>query len=311
VIPHRVRRELERAGYPLLLGALRFVRLYRRSFHETSPLIHRATDATGVHPVIDHYHEPLAVPSRHLGQARRRELPAIDLRPDGQLALLREFDWSDELRAIPRKAPDETKPYYDNPSFPPGDAETLHNVLRHFRPRRVVEIGSGQSTKFALNALRLNGEGELTCVEPYEAPWLEGLGATIVRERVEDVDASLFAELEAGDVLFVDSSHVVRPQGDVVRIYTEILPALPSGVIVHVHDVFTPRDYPRAWIERRWLWDEQYVLEAMLASSDRYEVLLAVNFLHHEHRDALHATCPALAERAGVQEPGSFWLRVR
>jgi predicted O-methyltransferase YrrM len=307
---YRLRRALEWLGYPFLLAALRFVRLYRRSFHGTSPLIHRASDVTGVHPVIDHYHEPLVMPSRHLAGGRRRELSKIDLCLDSQLALLGEFRWNDELRAIPRSTDDERRPYYDNPSFPPGDAETLHNVLRLFAPARMIEIGSGQSTKFALNALHRNGCGDLTCVEPYEAPWLEQLDATIVRRRVEELDLDLFASLEPGDVLFVDSSHVARPQGDVVRIFTEIFPVLRRGVLVHVHDVFTPRDYPREWIERRWLWDEQYLLEAMLANSARLEVVLAVNFLHHEHPEELHATCPALAERPGHSEPASFWLRV-
>jgi Methyltransferase domain len=309
-VKQRLRHVVEWIGFPLLLAALRLVRMYRRSFHETSPLLHRATEATGVHPVIDHYHEPLIMPRLHLDRGRRRDLAAIDFRTPAQLALLREFDWNDELLTIPRRSDDERVPYYDNPSFPPGDAETLHNVLRHFRPRRVIEIGSGQSTKFALNALRLNGGGTLTCIEPYEAPWLEDLGVEVVRQRVEDVGPEPFRSLERGDALFVDSSHVVRPQGDVVRIYTEILPALAHGVLVHVHDVFTPRDYPWEWIERRWLWDEQYLLEAMLANGSRYEVVLAVNLLYHEHPAELRRTCPALAERAGRSEPGSLWLQV-
>lgn len=304
-----VRRAAELAGLPLLYGGLGIARLYRRSFHETSPHLYRAADRLGIYPVLDHYHEPLVRPSRN-GHRPRRKLAAIDFRVDAQLELLRAFDYADELRAIPRDFTDRRTPFYRNLAFAPGDAETLYNVLRHFRPRRVIEVGSGESTKFATHALRANGSGEVLCIEPYEHPEFEDVGFEVVRSKVEDVDPGLFASLRAGDVLFIDSSHVARPGGDVVFLFTTVLPALEPGVIVHVHDIFTPRDYPPDWLERRWFWDEQYVVEAMLAAGDHYEILLAVNLLYHEHRAELDAACPELAHGEDPREPASLWLRV-
>jgi len=304
-----VRRVAETAALPLLYGGLGVARLYRRSFHETSPHVYRAADRLGIYPVLDHYHEPLVRPSVN-GHRPRRELPAIDFRVEQQLALLRTFAFQDELRAIPRAFPGGRAPFYGNLAFAPGDAEMLYNVVRAFRPGRMIEVGSGESTKFAAEALRVNGAGELLCIEPYEHPEFEDVGFEVVREKVEDVGTELFSTLGAGDILFIDSSHVARPGGDVVHLFTSVLPALAPGVIVHVHDIFTPRDYPPAWLRRRWFWDEQYLVEAMLAAGDRYEILLAVNLLYHEHRSELDAACPELARDEDPREPASLWLRV-
>ena len=125
-----------------------------------------------------------------------------------------------------------------------------HHVIRHFRPARIVEIGSGHSTRMARLAIgTIQCENpdyrcEHMCIEPYEMPWLEQLGVTVVRKKVEDVDDSVFTALRPNDILFIDSSHIIRPEGDVLREFLEILPSLAPGVIVHVHDIFTPRERP-------------------------------------------------------------------
>ncbi|MGH9124822.1 MAG: class I SAM-dependent methyltransferase [Acidimicrobiales bacterium] len=309
-----VRRVAEILGSPLLLAALAFTKLYRRSFHETSPVLYAVSDRVGVYPIIDHYHEPLAIPSRHLTAApgERRHLPAIDLQVDAQLHLLGQFSFQDELRAIRRSSDGTLAPFYDNLAFSPGDAATLHNVIRHFQPGSVVEIGSGHSTRFCMHALRLNAAhgglpGQLTCIEPFESPWLEDMGVDVLRAEVQDVDPDVFSRLGPGDVLFVDSSHVVRPQGDVVHIFNEIIPALAPGVLVHVHDIFTPRDYPEEWLRRRWLWSEQYLLEALLSNNRRLGVLLSVNLLAVDYRPQFAASCPVLDDRL----PASFWMTTR
>lgn len=315
----RVRRVLEALGAPVLYLALRVVKLYRPSFHQTSRWIHRFADDLGVYPVLDHYHEPL-VSIATIDKARAtvaRSIPGLNLRVDDQLRLLAELvKTRDELESLVRdaEAGNGLAPTFDNLAFGPGDAEILYSLLRHLGPRRVVEVGSGHSTRFAMAALDRNrAEGRPAvhlCIEPYESPWLEQLGVDLVRQPVEDVDDELFRSLAPGDVLFIDSSHVVRPQGDVLHLFHEVLPKLPAGVVVHVHDVFTPRDYPVPWLMRRWFWTEQYVLEALLADSPRYEPILALNFLFHDHRAALLAACPVLSNQP-QKEPGSFWLRVR
>lgn len=271
-----------------------------------------------MYPTLDHYHEPLvSLDSIDRGRAKQpRVLPGIDLRIRQQLELLAIIAHADELAEIARTGTtgDELAPTFDNLAFGAGDAEILYSLIRHLKPARVVEVGSGHSTRFAKAALDRNraegGAAVHLCIEPYESPWLEQLGLEVLRQPVEEVDGRFFASLSPGDILFIDSSHVVRPQGDVLHLVHDVLPNLPPGVLVHIHDVFTPRDYPVSWMERRWFWTEQYLIEALLVESPRYEVVLALNHLFYENNEALTAVCPVLREQ-GEKAPSSFWIRVR
>lgn len=122
------------------------------------------------------------------------------------------------------------------------------------------------------------------------------------------MDPSVFGQLEAGDLLFIDSSHIIRPQGDVLWLYLEILPRLRSGVIVHIHDFFSPRDYPREWlVDKGLLWNEQYLVEALLSNTDRYKVLLSLNHLFHSNYEDLHSVCPHLT---GLHNPGALYIAI-
>lgn len=127
------------------------------------------------------------------------------------------------------------------------------------------------------------------------------------RQVVEAVEKSVFQQLEADDLLFIDSSHVIRPQGDVLCEFLEILPTLKKGVIVHIHDVFTPRDYPKAWVvDKVRMWNEQYLMEALLSGNPHWKIIGAVNFLYHDHFNALKTACPFLSKD---REPGSFYIQ--
>ena len=300
---------------PLTLLAGLWMKLLRRIGVQRLPASRGILQAVGVFPVRDHYYEPQFQP-RHLRAPldRPRELPGLDLDPAGQLALLEEFHYNDELTAFPLQPRDPLEFAYLNRSFGAGDAEILYALIRHFRPRRLVEIGSGNSTLMAANAIRRNRADapdyacEHVCIEPYEMPWLERLGVRVIRRRVEDLGLDLFRALEANDVLFIDSSHVIRPQGDVLCEFLEILPILGRDVLVHVHDIYTPRDYPpRRLLQEVRFWNEQYLLEALLSGNRAFRVRAALNFLWRDHRDRLLACCPVLAKFPD-QEPGSFWM---
>ena len=118
---------------------------------------------------------------------------------------------------------------------------------------------------------------------------------------------ALFQQLSENDILFIDSSHVIRPQGDVLYEFLELLPLLPPGVIVHIHDIFTPRDYPQDWVTGAViLWNEQYLLEAFLTQNPHWEIVGALNHLKHHHFGAFKAACPAISPEV---EPGSFYIR--
>ena len=145
------------------------------------------------------------------------------------------------------------------------------------------------------------------CIEPYEMPWLEKTSATVIRKKIEELDKSFFAELDENDILFIDSSHVIRPQGDVLFEYLELLPSLRKGVIVHVHDIFSPKDYPAEWIRKEVkFWNEQYLLEAFLTLNSSWKIIGALNYLHYNHYDKLKAKCPFLTPN---QNPGSFYIQ--
>lgn len=306
----RMRTALEWLGRPLLYAGLTIVRLYRPSFHHTSRHLYTAADRMGVFPLIDHYHDP---PVRRVpGPRRPRALASIDLRIDEQLSLLRQLTFAEELESITLTECD-LEPYYGNPAFAAPDAQAYYSLIRHFCPKRVLEIGSGQSTRFAARAVAMNRRdgvpGEVMAIEPYESPELEALGVSVVRQRVEDVQRDVFGSLAANDVLFIDSSHVVRPGGDVTLLLLEVVPRLAPGVLIHVHDVFTPNDPPDEWQRRRWFWPEQYVLEALLIDNPRLAVVLAVSHLLSQFPAEIAAAFPVPQLPGPGPTPGSFWIR--
>jgi predicted O-methyltransferase YrrM len=271
----------------------------------------------GVFPIRDHYYEPLFRNAHQRGSLSiDRKLPGIDFRDAEQLALLQSLDRADELRelALDKKSQDTSRFQMDNGSFVSGDADFLYQMVRWLKPRKIVEIGSGHSTKIAnIAAKRNQAESGLAtrhvCIEPYEMAWLESLGVEVIRKKVEDCDIDWANELNPGDLLFIDSSHMIRPQGDVLAEYLQIIPALKTGVYVHVHDIFTPKDYLPEWlVDNVWFWNEQYLLEALLSNQARYEIVAALNYLKHHHYDTLQQTCPYLTRD---REPGSLYFKVR
>lgn len=301
---------------PVVYPTAILFRNMRRVGLQNLPRCREAMISMGMIPVRDHYYEPqinFRLLKRPLDEERR--LPGIDWNVDAQLAFLQNFRFGDELSDLSTDAAGPVQFRFRNGNFESGDAEYWYQLIRAIQPRRIVEIGSGNSTLMARRAIAKTTADQPhyscdhVCIEPYEMPWLESTGVRVIRERVEDVDRSLFLSLEAGDVLFIDSSHVIRPQGDVLVAYLEILPMLREGVIVHVHDIFSPRDYPRAWVvDEIRLWNEQYLLEAFLSHNHEWEVIGALNLLKNRHYDALRSVAPFLTPD---RQPGSFYMRRR
>jgi predicted O-methyltransferase YrrM len=300
---------------PLVLLAALLLKLVRRVGVYRMTVSRAILNKVGVFPIRDHYYEPLFHP-RHLKVPldAERKLPAVDFNEAAQLELLSRFRFADELLRFPEQQSGDGF-YYANPNFGPGDAEFLYSAVRHFRPARILEIGSGFSTLVAHAAAAVNGvedagyRCDIRCVEPYEMEWLEKLdGVTVLRQTIEEAPDAIVASLAANDILFIDSSHVIRPQGDVVREYLELLPRLAPGVLVHIHDIFSPRDYPRRWVvDEVRLWNEQYLFEAFLSGNRGFQIIGALNYLAHRHPAALAACFPAFRAAPGC-EPRSMWL---
>lgn len=274
----------------------------------------------GVFPIQDHYYEPLFNPGNLKYSLRKdRNLPGIDLNISEQLDLLKLFNYNVELLKFPmNKKENKIEFGYNDGPFLSGDSEYLYNMIRHFKPSRLIEIGSGHSTLMAINAIRQNQQDDRsyrcdhTCIEPYENSWLEQTDISVLRKMVENTNIALYKELKAGDILFIDSTHMIRPQGDVLFEYLEILPQLNPGVIIHIHDIFTPKDYLTEWIikENRF-WNEQYLLEAFLSNNKDFRIIGATNYLMHNHFDSFSNKCPILkmqVENGIEREPGSFWI---
>jgi predicted O-methyltransferase YrrM len=297
---------------PFVFLAACLMRLVRRVGVYRMHVSHAILRKVGVFPIRDHYYEPMFHP-RHLRQPldAERSLPGVDFNEREQLDLLARFKYAAELERLPQPGGFR----YDNPNFGPGDAEFLYSAVRHFKPARILEVGSGFSTLVAAAAVAANRAEQadyrcaIRCIEPYEMDWLEGVeGVEVVRSRIEDVPDSTVMELAANDILFIDSSHVIRPQGDVVREYLELLPLLRPGVLVHIHDIFSPRDYPRQWVvEEVRLWNEQYLFEAFMSGNRGFRIVGALNYLAHRHPQALAACFPAFRAAPGC-EPRSMWL---
>jgi len=295
----------------VLLFGIRKMRIYNM------PVSRAIFKKVGVFPITSHYYEPLFDERQlKLPLNRQRNLPGLDWNEQEQLALLNEFHYQQELLKFPLEPVKEGHAFYfNNPSLGPGDAEFLYCMIRHFKPSRFIEIGSGYSTLMTLAAIRKNQEEdpryvcEPICIEPYEMPWLEKTGAKVIRKRVEETDLSIFKQLRKNDILFIDSSHVIRPQGDVLFEILEILPSLAPGVIIHIHDIFSPGDYRKQLVVNEVVfWNEQYLLEAFLSCNPQFSIIGALFFLKNYHKDAIFEKLPLLKQFPET-EPGSFWIR--
>lgn len=280
------------------------------------PLTNATLRYVGLLPIVHHYYEPVvyAEDLRH-SLDDDREILGLDLNPEGQLALLEQFSYADELRAIPMTSDDQLEYCYQNGMFGAGDSEYFYNFIRHFKPKRIVEVGAGHSTLLARRAIEenLNNDPAYKCehivIEPFENPWLEKLDVQVIRAQLQECELSIFENLQANDILFFDTSHVIRPQGEVLFLMFSVLGRLNDGVLIHFHDIRTPKDYIERWVlEEQRLWTEQYFIEAFLVDNPKYEVIGAVHYMWRHYPEAVGDKCPILATMP-LKNPGSFWIR--
>lgn len=271
-----------------------------------------------------HFASPLpdhaALERDHARLMSVESVPGLELNVDSQLELLKKIATLANRIEFPEWPTDGFRYHFENAFFTYGDALMLSGMLQHFRPRRVVEIGSGFSSALMLDVRdRTDAMPELTFVEPYPTRLNSLLSpkdresTTVIEKPVQEVPLDLFRELEANDILFIDSSHVSKIGSDVNHLLFEVLPILKPGVVVHFHDIFWPFEYPKAWYDLGWAWNEAYLVRAMLVGSRRYRVLLFPSFLEVGHSDAIREVMPLALKRA-TETPatgmGSLWLEI-
>lgn len=225
-----------------------------------------------------------------------RELPlaALDLNIDEQKSLVETIYslFYEEYMAFPLERTNDPMQYYlNNGSFGFVSGQMHYGMVRYFKPKKVIEVGAGYSTLASLAALRKNAEEgydyEFTTIDPYPPPFIKkvalGVGH-LVAKKAEDIDIGFFDSLSENDLLFIDSSHTVKIGGDVNFLILEVLPRLKKAVIVHIHDIQFPYEYPQSYaLEDHNFWQEQYLVQAFLVYNNSFKILWCASYMHHKY----------------------------
>lgn len=266
-----------------------------------------------------HFHSPLPdskeieLHESELFDDRIRSCLGINLNDQTQLNLFREFVAYYGDLPFPEIATNGSRFHFQNPFFSYGDSIILYSFLRHFKPKRVIEVGSGFSSGVMLDtsAKFLDEQPDFIFIDP-NPERLHGLLSSedrrsfeILEVPVQSVELHRFAELKEDDFLFIDSSHVVRIGSDVSYLFFEVLPSLERGVIIQIHDILWPFEYPREWLRRGYAWNEAYLLRAFLQYNDAFEVLYYNDYFAKKFGDEVRQHMPLIERDPG----GSLWLR--
>jgi predicted O-methyltransferase YrrM len=271
----------------------------RRAYHS----MHALTDAVVRPPYVrsGHFYSPVsgeADVERALGWDD--DTPGVQLRAEAQVELFGEL--KPLFEGVPQRRYRPANGMYDA-----ADALVYQAFVRRLKPRRVIEVGAGYSTAKLLDtAERYVPELEVTCVEPYPDRLLGLLlpedKVDLIAAPVQDVPMDTYSRLESGDVLFIDSTHVAKAGSDVLWLFLRVLPRLAKGVVVHIHDVFWPFEYPAEWLREGRAWNEDYLLHAFLCHNEAWRIELFSSWLWQRHPDLVPP------ELRG-DHPGSIWLR--
>jgi hypothetical protein len=281
-------------------------------------------EVTTSHPNV-HFYSPVVNPRELIVEQERlwppvpAETAGVDFNEDSHRDILKQwfprhiglYDYPERLES---GNSDSHAFFTCNSQFSWLDARALFVFLNELKPGKVIEVGSGYSSLLMADVNRrfLNSSCEISCIEPYPRDFLvsgvEGI-SRLIQEKVQNTSIELFSTLQAGDVLFIDSSHVCKTGSDVNFLYFEVLPILRPGVLVHIHDVFLPFDYPKEWVlEENRSWNEQYLLRALLMYSEKFQIRFGCNFAFHRFRkEVVNALNLQNGQGFGG---GSLWLQV-
>ena len=239
------------------------------------------------------------------------ELKNINLNSDFQFDLLKEFESYSMIFPFQASKNNTHRYFYDNPMFAYIDGFFLFCFLNKFKPNRIIEIGSGYSSALMIDTFEMNqSKVEMTFIDPY-TDRVDGLLSNsdflvskYMRIPVQKVDTDIYSNLKENDILFIDSSHIVKTAGDLNYIFFEILPLLNSGVIIHVHDIFFPFEYPEEWLKLGLCYNEAYFLRSFLMNNTNYEILFWNDYVLQNQPDFFKNKTAQTKARGG-----SFWMR--
>jgi hypothetical protein len=266
---------------------------------------------------LGHYYSPIISPAElekrkfEIWKAPLNVIPGIDLREKEQLKLLEDFRAHYSLLPFEAQAKEGFRYQYENSMYSYSDGIMLFNMIMHFKPKRIIEVGSGYSSALMLdtNHTFFNNTIQCTFIEPYPERLNSLLKPNekiaLLQKPVQDIDLSLFGTLEENDFLFIDSTHVSKTGSDVNFIFFEILPRLKKGVKIHFHDIFYPFEYPINWVlEEARNWNEDYLLRAFLSYNSEFRIIMYNTFLEQFHELWFAQNMPLCLRNRG----GSIWL---
>lgn len=238
-------------------------------------------------------------------------IPGINLNLDKQLLLLKEFSKYYQEMPFKDEKTGSQRYCFNNGAYAYTDGIVLYSFIRHFKPKRIVEIGSGHSSAVMLDTREaFVNDINLTFIEPYPKYLNKIIKdndraiCEVLERKVQNVPLSKFQKLERDDILFIDSSHVSKTGSDVNFEIFKILPTLNPGVIIHFHDVFYPFEYPKSWVSEGRNWNEDYLLRAFLSYNDQFEIILFSHYIHQHHKEAFKEM-PLTYKNTG----GNLWIR--
>ena len=266
-----------------------------------------------------HFHSP--IPSidevkfneKEIFNSIPREIPGIDLNEQEQINLFTKFKQYYKEQPFKAHKKENLRYFFENPSYSYSDAIFLYCMVRHAQPKKIIEVGSGYSSCVILdtNELFFNNAISCTFIDPYPE-LLHSLikdsdkdRIEIIPKKLQDVEINKFSELSAGDILFIDSTHVSKINSDVNCIFFKILPYINSGVYIHFHDVFYPFEYPKKWIYEGIAWNEDYILRAFLQYNNAFKIIFFNTFLEHFYEDRFINEIPLCMKNKG----GSIWIK--
>lgn len=264
--------------------------------------LHKLALRLKVHIIPVHYYSPVPniielEKSRDVW-ARKSDMPGIHISLEEQVSNMKEICMPFQHEYNGAENYMHAVSHHFGPGFGYIESQALHAVIRHYKPGNVIEIGSGVSTFCALEALKMNREEagkdfKLTCIEPYPSKSLKALNPIkLITSKVQTVDMDVYETLKDGDLLFIDSSHIVKAGADVNHLILEVLPRIKAKIIVHFHDINFPYDYQRMILKTFFHFSEMSLLRAYLIHNSRAKIIFCLSHLHYERKDALSQVFP-------------------
>jgi hypothetical protein len=320
----RFRSLIKRLTFFVLFRIAHFLAFFLTKIKDTEPFF-KIFNRYGFYLLRKHFYLPIP-DDDDLKYLRNSELVGIVMNDEFQLSFTHDviLKYKSEFLSFPTQSNGNPCNYYlVNGNFMAGDGNVYYALIRHLKPKSVIEVGSGNSTLLANHAIEKNIEEspEYECkfaaIEPYPRNYLMKLSrlTELKKCKVQEVALDYFIQLNSGDILFIDSSHALKAGGDVWFEYCEIIPRLKSGVYIHIHDISLPKHYPSVYYDRHLYWNEQYMLQALMTNNEKLEVVWTGTYLFYKYAEKMKEMfSPEYDQMRKVYplaEPSSFWLRVR